>query len=146
LGAALFIVGERPVDGLDTFVDGKALTRCRPYGAKQRLGRQADRHLDALAQQAGVRPLMEFFSASADELMAWLDESGKEPPPGGFPPTQWFSAADGLATVRGLIAHLEANPEAAEEVDQLLSDLRQFEEVLQGLDTAGVRWHLSVDT
>lgn len=145
MGVALFIAAERTVEGLDTFVDGKALAHCRPAGAKKRLGRASMRRLEALSQEAGVRPLMEFFGESPEFVSEFLAEEGEEPDPGGLPPEQWFSAAEGLATVRGLLAYLTNHPGAAAEVDRLIEDLRQFEEVLSGLEDAGVRWHLAVD-
>ena len=135
MGVALFIVAERTVEGLDTFVDGKALAHCRPAGAKDRLGRASMRAPgDTGREQAGVRPLMEFFSESPESAVAFLAEEGVEPSPGGLPPEQWFSAAEGLATVRGLFGYLTTHPDAAAEVDRLIGDLRQFEEVLGGLE------------
>ncbi len=145
MGAALFIVAERTVEGLDTFVDGKAPARCRPAGAKRRFGKASARHLEHLAREAGVRPLMEFFSMSPESFEALIADEGVEPPPGELPPEQWFPAAEGLATVRGLLAYLTSHPEAADEVDRLIGDLRQFEDVLGRLDDEGARWHLAVD-
>jgi hypothetical protein len=145
MGVALFIVPERPVEGLDTFVDGKALAHCRPAGAKDRGGRQAESHLEALAREAGVQSLMEFFSASPDDVRALLGEEDEEPQKMELPPEQWFPASEGLASVRGLLAHLMTHPEAAADVDRLIEDLRQFEEVLSQLNAAGIRWHLAVD-
>jgi hypothetical protein len=144
MGVALFIVAERTVEGLDTFVDGKALARCRPAGAKERLGRASMRHLETLARQAGVWPLMEFFSEDPKSAYALIAEEGEEPPDD-LPPEQWFSAAEGLATIRGLLAYLTTHPDAAAEVDRLIEDLRQFEEVLSRLEEEGIRWHLAVD-
>jgi len=49
LGAAYFIVLERQIDGLDTGMDGKSLSR----------------HIESLddaAREMGVRPLSEFVS------------------------------------------------------------------------------------
>jgi hypothetical protein len=145
MGVALFIVPERQVDGVDVFVDGKALARCRPAGTKQRLGRSAGRHLEALAREAGVRPLMEFFSQNLDEAIALIDDAGGEPPPGGLPPEQWFPASEGLATVRGLLDYLTSRPDGAAEIDALVEDLRQFESVLGHLEAAEIGWHLAVD-
>jgi hypothetical protein len=88
---------------------------------------------------------MEFFSASPDDVRALLADEDEEPPEVGLPPEEWFPAADGLVTVRGLLAYLKAHPEAAAEVDRLIENLRQFEEVLGQLDAAGVCWHLAVD-
>jgi hypothetical protein len=145
MGVALYIATERAVEGLDTFVDGKALAQCRPAGHKRGSGKASARHLETLARNAGVRPLMEFFSASPDSLSDLIGEADEELPPIELPPEQWFPASEGLETVRGLIAYLADHPDAAEEVDRMLADLRGFEEVLGRLEGAGVRWHLAVD-
>lgn len=145
MGVALFIVPEREVDGLDTLVDGKALAHLKD--------------LDGLAHKAGVRPLMEFFSAGPDDLLGILGEEGDDGEmhlPAGIelPEVAWFDAAAGLVTIRGLLRHLADHPEkdvlpglTREGVgaDWLVEDLLGFEEVLLGLDREGVRWHLSVD-
>ncbi len=144
MGVALFIVAERDVEGLDTFVNGKALAHCRPHASKSRLGRQASEHLEWLANQAGVKPLMDFFSADPADVLEMMEESEVESPES-LDPEQWFPASEGLATVRGLIAYLSSHPEAAAEVDALLNDLGQYEEVLKALEAADVRWHLAVD-
>lgn len=136
MGVALFIAPERDVAGLDTFVDGKALAHARD--------------LDGLARAAGVRPLMEFFSQSPDDLLSFLGEEGDDGElhlPEGFtaPPEEWFDAAAGLESVRGLLGHLAAHPEGVRSLDRVIEDLRQFEEVLAALAREGVRWHLGVD-
>lgn len=161
MGVALFIVPEREVEGLDTFVDGKALAHVKD--------------LDGLAHQAGVRPLMEFFSMGPGDYLGILGEEGDDGelhlPAGMEPPVEtWFDAESGLDTVRGLLRHLADRPgafveaeRAAEDrgefkgvfagrsrrrgisVDRVVEDLREFEAVLSGLAREGVRWHLSVD-
>ena len=159
MGVAYFIVAEREVEGLDTFVNGKALARC-PY-------------LGNLADEAGVRSLLDFFSMSEEDASAFLDDPDPEvAEPESvwevFEPERWFDASEGLVTVRGLIAHLEAGPlelpddpipdEVAELLDDLgptetwtpsqsevLEDLREYEVVLEKLAAEGVRWHLAID-
>jgi hypothetical protein len=145
MGVAYFIVPERPVDGVETVVDGKALAHCRPQGVERAKGRNVGKHFETLARDAGVRPLMEFFSVAPEDVISLLSETGDEPPPDDLPPEAWFSATEGLRTVRGLIAHLEAVSDAAADQDRLLSDLREFERVLDQLEAADVRWHLAID-
>ena len=131
MSVALFIVAERKVRGLSTDVDGKALGRSS--------------HLDKLAGRAGVRPLMDFFSEDPDEAAEAAEELGRPVPPGGFPPVRWHPAAEGLASVRGMLAHLAAHPDAIPHAPVVAADLRAFESVLAGLAAKGVRWHLAVD-
>ena len=145
MGVAFFIVAERPVEGLDTFVDGKALAHCRPAGTEARGGRQMGQHLEELARQAGVRPLMEFFSEDPDNIRSFLDEEDGEVSDIDIPPEQWFPASEGLVSVRGLLSYLATHPETTSDVERVIEDLRQFEEVLGQLDAAGVQWHLAVD-
>ncbi len=98
-----------------------------------------------LARQAGVRPLMEFFGASPEDVSELIGEEDEGSPPIELPPERWFPASEGLATVRGLLEYLSSRPDAAEELDRLVEDLRGFEEVLGRLEQAGVGWHLAVD-
>jgi hypothetical protein len=131
VSVALFIVTERKVRGVSTDVSGKALGRSS--------------HLDKLAKRAGVRPLMDLFSEAPDEAAEMAEELGRPVPKGGFPPLQWHPAEDGLASVRGMLAHLAAHPDAIPHAPAVADDLREFEAVLGGLAAKGVRWHLAVD-
>jgi hypothetical protein len=128
---ALFIVPEREIPGLDVFVNGKALGHSE--------------ELDRLAERAGVRPLMEFFSQDPAEAAAFFEDEGADPPDDGFPPEVWFPAADGLTTVRGLLSYLEANPTEVKDSSGLIEDLKEFESLLGRLASEGVGWHLAVD-
>ena len=140
MSAALFIVLERQISGLDSYVNGKALS-------------WAEESLDGLANQLGVTPLMAFFSidpAEAAETFAeTLAELG-EPKDGAaepseFPEEEWFSAEEGLQTVNALLAHFAEHPRAVRDADAVISDLREFQAVLQRAGNEGVRWHLAVD-
>lgn len=133
MGVAFYIVPEREVPGLDVFVDGKPLAHVK-HG-----------QLDRLAAQAGVKPLTDFYGMPPEEAESIIEEEGLELPEGGFPPTEWFSAEDGLVTVRGLISYLESNPTAITNTRDVIDDLLGFEEVLGGLASENVRWYLAVD-
>lgn len=135
MSVAYFIVPERAVPELDCFVNGKALARV------------SDGAIERVCREAGVRSLMEFFSQDPEETAAFCEDSGIAAPPGGFPPEQWFTATEGLLTVRALLARVGELAATAPEwaADGVADDLRQYEEVLAALDRAGVRWHLAVD-
>jgi hypothetical protein len=135
MSVAYFIVPERAVPGLDCFVNGKALAHI------------GDGVITRICHEASVRPLQEFCSQDPDEIAAFCEDEGIDPPPGGFPPEQWFRAADGLRTVRALLARVSelASAGPAWAAEGVAADLQQYEEVLVGLDRAGVRWHLAVD-
>lgn len=131
MGVALYIVPEREIEGLDPMVDGKAL------------GRLDDETLETLCREAGVQALLTFFSQDPGELGAFLEE---EDECAEFPgQEEWFKAADGLKTVRGLLAHLQAKPKTLENTEDLIRDLSDMETVLLRLQQENVGWHLAVD-
>src|SRR5580693_2351656 len=94
MGAAHYIVLEREIDGLDTMIDGKSLSR-------------HIESLDKAAQKLGVRPLSEFFSMTPEEMSDFLGDDATDLK---LPPLQQFSTKDGLTTVRALLPRPEAQP------------------------------------
>jgi hypothetical protein len=123
MSAALFPVLQSPDTGIDTTVDGKALAR-------------ASTLLDRLAVRAGVTPLTAFISVDSDDY-GILEEADIE-----VPGATWFSAADGLRTVRALLERVREirNSDAA-----LLEDLEALEKVLVQADERHAGWHLAID-
>jgi hypothetical protein len=113
---ALYIALEKEIPDLDTVIDGKMLSK-------------AEKHLAKAAKRLQVRPLMEFFSISADE--AGID----------IPAAQWFSAEDGLRTIDALLVEVDGSAESREAKDDLLGCQR----VLREAQKHGVRWHLAID-
>lgn len=132
MSVAFFIVTEREVAGLDTFVDGKAIAHV------------PDKALHKLCRAAGVKPVDAFISMDPDELADFLDDEGADAPDE-LPPAQWFAPDEGLAWTRQLMAHLQANPAALPDTAGVLADLAEYETVFQGLQQHGVRWHFQVD-
>ena len=126
MGVAHYIVLERKIDGLDTGMDGKSLSR----------------HIDSLdeaARELGVRPLSEFFSADPEQMAEFLESEGIDAGEGELPALQQFTAQDGLATVRALAAH------AAAQADGVAQDLRECERILSAAAQHGVGWHFEID-
>jgi hypothetical protein len=121
MGAAHYIVLEQEIDGLDTMMDGKALSRNIEL-------------LDEAAKKLGVRPLSEFFSMDADGMADVLDDDadGIE-----VPPMKQFSAQEGLATIRALLPRPDALP--------ALHDLKDCERILSAAAQHGVGWHFQID-
>lgn len=132
MSAALYIVLERKEPGLDTFVDGKALSR-------------AEGELQALAESLQVTPLMNFFSMNSEELLAELEGLGAELPDVAPPVEEWFSAADGLLTVRKLLQHVDANLDSVPSGSEVANELTGFAHVLEEAEKRTIRWHLAVD-
>ena len=102
MSAAYYIVSERPIEGFDQFVDGVALAHANDL-------------LDRLAADAGVKPLIDFFSMDPEEVDSLFSELGLDaepeaadgPTPGGevltleeAPPEVWFDALEGLTTIQ----------------------------------------------
>ena len=156
---AYSIISEEPIDGYDLFGQAEALAAGNDL-------------LDRLASAAGVPPLMEFFTMEPEEVDALFDllaldassfdsdEDGVAEPTSAVnaeelsqsdeaPPVIWFDAETGLVTVRALLQALQdqADPESPDDPPQalLLTDLREFETILNLLAAKGVRWHLGVD-
>lgn len=125
MSAAFFIVLDQAVD-FDTAVNGKALAR-------------AEAALEGVALELGVTPLMDFYSTSPEALpeeVTTLVVAFKE---------EWFTADDGLLTLRVLLAHLAATPLDDVNNGAVIIDLKQFEQVLAQAAAQDVRWHLEVD-
>jgi hypothetical protein len=123
MGAAYFIVLERPIEGIDSGMDGKSLSRHMEL-------------LDEAARELGVRPLSEFFSVNPDQLEEFLEEGMGDIKP---PPLQQFTAEEGLKTIRALKAHPAASK------PDIANDLQTCESILTAADLKGVGWHFEVD-
>src|SRR5947207_2530837 len=126
MGAAYFIVLERKIDGLDTGMDGKSLSR------------QIE-SLDEVARQIGVRPLSEFFSTDPVQAAEFMEGEGMDSGDVKLPPLQHFAAQDGLVTVRALSSHASA------QADSVVQDLRECERILEVAAQHGVGWHFGID-
>ncbi len=125
MGSALYIALEEKLPDVDTMIDGKMLSK-------------AEKDLARAAERLGVRPLMEFFSTSADEAADLLgdDVAGID-----IAAPQWFSAEEGLKTVDALLGEAERSPQLGVAKEDLLGCQR----VLREAQKRGVRWHLAID-
>lgn len=165
MGAALFVVLERPIDGIDPCAtSGKALARCSD-------------ELDSLAEELNVTPLGQLVSMSPDDVEGMLDLGGIGPDEldglpdelqealannvneinsalgameahvaeHGVPPEEWFEASDGLQTVHRLLSHLRTSQDRIPTAEDVAGDLEEIEQILKAAEKAGVRFHLSFD-
>jgi hypothetical protein len=96
--------------------------------------------LETLAKQAGVAPLMNFFSADPEEMAGFLEEHGAGV---NIPEEKWFPADEGLNTIAALLTALAESPSA--ESSTLAKELREFQRVLEAAQSRNVRWHLGID-
>jgi hypothetical protein len=133
MAASLYIVvaGEDP--GFDIFVNGHALAR-------------NEDSLEKLAGRLKVAPLLEFFSADENSMELLLEQGAGDPDwAPNLPEPQWFSASEGLQTVRALIRCLLDSPAAlGSETKPVLLELQEYEHVLEKTAQRHLRWHLAV--
>jgi len=129
----MYIVVEGDDPGFDIFVNGRALARHEDA-------------LERLALRLGARPLIEFFSADENSMSLLIEEGAGNPDlMRRLPPPQWYSAEDGLATVKALVESLTEDPQQlGTEGPQVLAELSEYARVLAKTMGAGLRWHLAV--
>jgi|GEM_PF-1894766 len=99
------------------------------------------RQIDLLAERLGVTPLSRFFSRSPVEVAEYLSQQGLNPDEYDLPEEEWFSAEDGLATVRALLEALSAAPQLVPQGDKVIADLDDAERILALAALHGVRFH-----
>jgi hypothetical protein len=133
MAASLYIVVEGEDPGFDIFVNGHALARNEDA-------------LERLAASLQVTPLLQFFSADENSMCLLLEQGAGDPEwANHLPQPQWFEPADGLTTVRTLIEFLSSTPVSfGSETLPVVSELREYERVLQKAAKYKVRWHLAV--
>jgi hypothetical protein len=131
--ASLYIVVEGEDPGFDIFVNGQSMARNEDA-------------LERLAERLHVSPLLEYFSADENSMALLLEQGAGNPDwSRHLPQPQWFSALDGLLTIRSLIDFLAATPAAlGSETLPVLGELRGYERVLRKTAQRGLRWHLAV--
>ncbi len=129
----MYIVVEGEDPGFDTFVNGRSLARHEDA-------------LEKLALSLGVRPLIEYFSADENSMALLIEEgAGDQELLRKLPPPQWYQPADGLKTVQALLQALRDDPQQlGTEGKQVLSELREYAEVLEKARDREMRWHLAV--
>jgi hypothetical protein len=133
MAASMYIVVEGEDPGFDIFVNGRSLARNEDA-------------LERLALQLGVRPLIEFFSADENSMSLLIEEGAGNPAlMRRLPPPQWYSPADGLATVRVLLKALQDEAQLlGTDGPQVLAELREYATVLEKTHAREMRWHLAV--
>jgi hypothetical protein len=131
--ASMYIVVQGEDPGFDTFVNGRSLARNEDA-------------LERIALRLGVRPLIEFFSADENSMSLLIEEGAGNPDIiRRLPPPQWYSAQDGLTTVRALLQAISDDPQQlGSEGDQILSELMEYAQVLEKTQNRSMRWHLAV--
>lgn len=111
-------------------------------GSGKALARESER-LDTAARACKVTALTSLLSESQAALAEQMREQGFDPSKMRLPPENWFAAADGLKTVRGLIEHVGANLNNFKQPNPILRDLKAAEALLAAAEKAGVRFHFT---
>ena len=111
-------------------------------GSGKALARETDR-LDSAARRRDVTAITSLLSESQAALIAQLKEEGFDPSTMRLPPEQWFTAAEGLKTVRALSAHVSANLNDFKQPNPILRDLKVAEALLIAAEAAGAQFHLT---
>lgn len=114
--------------------------------AKSQTGKALARELervDFAARKCKVAQPSSLLSEDPAALIAQMKEDGFDPSKMRVPPEQWFPAADGLATVRGLIGHVGANLNDFKQPNPILRDLKAAEALLAAAEAEGVRFHFT---
>jgi hypothetical protein len=134
MAQAILVTVEREISG--------ASEAYRKSGTGKALARELDR-IDFAARKCKVAQPSTLLSESQDALVAQLKADGFDPSKMRLPPEQWFPAADGLSTLRGLIAHVGANLNDFKQPNPILRDLTAAEALLSAAEAAGVRFHFT---
>lgn len=106
------------------------------------LARESDR-LDSAARRCGVAAITSMLSESQAALAEQLREQGFDPSKMSLRPERWFAAADGIKTVQGLTAFVNANLNDFKQPNPILRDLKSAEELLKAANEAGIRFHFT---
>ena len=106
------------------------------------LARESDR-LDTAARIKGVAAPTSLLSENQAALIEQLKADGFDPAKMRIPAEQWFPAADGLKTVRGLAEHVSANLNNFKQPNPILRDLKAAEALLAAAEAASVRFHFT---
>src|SRR5450432_1306437 len=93
------------------------------------LARESDR-IDSAARSCKVAALSSMLSESQASLIAQLQADGFDPAKMRLPPERWFTAAEGLKSVRGLIEHVGAKLNDFKQPNPILRDLKAAEALL----------------
>ena len=111
-------------------------------GQGKALAREADR-LDTAARAKKVTPITSLLSENPEKLAEQLRLDGFDPAKMRLPAEQWFAAAEGVKTVRGLIGNVGANLNNFKQPNPILRDLKSAEALLVAAERAGVRFHFT---
>jgi hypothetical protein len=106
------------------------------------LARELER-IDFAARKCNVAQISSLLSESQTALIEQMKAEGFDPTKMRLPPERFFPATDGLKTLRGLIAHVNATLNDFKQPNPILRDLKAAEALLAGAETSGVKFHFT---
>jgi hypothetical protein len=133
MALGFIITLERPFDGSDALLKpatGKALAR-------------ESARIESAARRKGVTGISGFLSEDQSRLVEQMKADGFDPSKMRIPPERWFTAGDGLVTVRALAAYVTANLNDFKQPNPILRDLKAADAVLAKAESNGVRFHFT---
>ena len=133
MDVALFIIPENNTDKVDTSYKAKALATI------------SDELLIEISINAEVDPLMSFLGKNHDDLDDLLNILDTDDDSSIYSPDKWFSTDDGLNTIIALKNYITENPDSVPDSSKIISDLEQFETILNTLANEKLRWHLGME-
>jgi hypothetical protein len=122
--------------------DPAAMSAYTKAASGKALARESDR-IDSAARRKGVTQPTSLLSESQAALRAQLEADGFDPSKMRLPPEQWFSATEGLKTVRALTEYVTANLNDFKQPNPILRDLKAAETILVAAEAAGIKFHLT---
>ncbi len=102
--------------------------------------READR-VDFTARRKNVPSLSSMLSESQSALIAQLVADGFDPSKMRLPPEIWYTADEGLVSVRAISDYVNANLNDFKQPNPILRDLKAIDALLTAAGAAGVRFH-----
>lgn len=135
MSAAYFIVLDRQDPGFETMTNGKFLS-------------QDAKRLEKIAKSLGLRPLEEYISYSPEEARTMMEDMGTDPDEIDgieLPGQKWYEPHEGLDWVSKVSTHIRANPSSVTNATGVLTDLNEYQAVLEQAQSIKARWSLQVD-
>ena len=132
MGLAYYIVTNAEPGTFDACVNGKAVGRSASV-------------INKYTEDLGIPTLDDLVSQSQEEIQGLMEEVGMEQPPAWYRGEKWFTAETALEWVNALKSGISKDGDKFSESEALLSDMNEYEEVLEKAKESGLKWHLAID-
>ena len=120
MSTAYFIVLNHEDPEVDSFVDGKMLTKQL-------------KAVNKVANKLGLRKFEDYAYQDLSEF------GGPESDP------EWFGATEGINWASAIIQHLRDHPEDVKDIEAVIEDLEDYVRVFTEAEKRDLKWHLELD-